>query len=140
MNDRFLGALALSVVLGACGGEENRPASWSYISPAIIQPNCATSSCHSKGAAVAGLDLSGTTAGYKSLFEQRIPSNRPSNLTKAPDPQPLRPLVVKGNPAHSRLLNMMRGIGANLMPPDRPLAEADIDLVEKWILEGADND
>jgi hypothetical protein len=133
VNDRLLGALALSVVvLGGCGGEENRPAKWSYISPAIIQPNCATSSCHSKAAAVGGLDLSETDAGWKGLFNQRV--SRPMGVTMP------RPLVTAGNPVQSRLMNMLLGVGAVLMPPDRPLAGADIELVEKWILEGAKND
>ena len=138
VNDRFLGALALSVVvMGACGGEENRPATWSYISPAIIQPNCATGSCHSRAAAVAGVDLSEKTEGWKSLRNQHLPGGRASSY---PAEQPARPLVTPGNPTESRLLNMLRGIGANRMPPDRPLAEADIDLIEAWILKGANND
>jgi hypothetical protein len=35
---------------------------------------------------------------------------------------------------------MLRARGANRMPPDRPFAEADIALVEEWILRGARND
>lgn len=120
--------------MAACGGEENRPANWAYISPAIIQPNCATSSCHSRAAAVAGLDLSEVDKGWASLMEQQLPT-RPTAIGN-----PARTLVVPGNPVQSRIVNMMRGIGANLMPPDRPLAEADIELVEGWILKGAKND
>jgi hypothetical protein len=139
VNDRFLGALALSVVvMGACGGEENRPATWSYISPAIIQPNCATASCHSKAAAVAGLDLSEMAVGLKGLRDQKLPVR--AGMTAKPDDLPARPLITPGNPVQSRMMNMLRGIGANRMPPDRPLAEADIDLIETWILKGANND
>jgi hypothetical protein len=119
-------------VFGGCGGEENRPAKWSYISPAIIQPNCATSSCHNKAVAVAGLDLSEVDDGYKSLMSQKI--IRPMNMEKP------RPLVTPGNPVQSRLMNMLLGVGANLMPPDRPLSGADIELVQEWILAGAKND
>jgi hypothetical protein len=126
-----------ALVLAACGGEENRPANWEYISPAIIQPNCATSSCHSKAAAVAGLDLSETGDGYRSLMGQKLPK-RPSDAYMGNYPP--RILVVPGNPDQSRIVNMMRGIGANLMPPDRPLPEADIALIEQWILAGANND
>jgi hypothetical protein len=141
VNDRFLKALALSVVvMGACGGEENRPATWSYISPAIIQPNCATGSCHNTAAAIAGLDLSEKDAGWKSLMQQKLPSNRPITAATYPNGQPPRPLVTPGNPEESRLLNSLRAFGANLMPPNRPLAEADIALVETWILKGAKND
>jgi hypothetical protein len=142
VNDRLLfGALALAVMGGACGGEENRPATWSYISPAIFQPNCATSSCHSKAAAVAGLDLSETGDGYKSLMKQKLPATPArTDMAAYPNGVPPRQLVMPGNPVESRLLNMLRGIGANRMPPDRPLAEADINLVETWILRGAKND
>ncbi|HEY0715679.1 MAG TPA: hypothetical protein VGF45_23555 [Polyangia bacterium] len=138
MKDRTAPLFAiLALVLAACGGEENRPASWEYISPAIIQPNCATSSCHSKAAAVAGLDLSETGNGYRSLMGQSLPT-RPDTDYKGNNPP--RVLVVPGNPTQSRIVNMMRGIGANLMPPDRPLPEADIALIEEWILAGASND
>jgi hypothetical protein len=35
---------------------------------------------------------------------------------------------------------MLRADGANRMPPDRPLAEADVVLIERWILNGAQKD
>ncbi len=126
-----------SVALIGCGGEEDRPPAWSYVSPAIIQPNCATSSCHSKGAAVAGLDLSTTQAGYDSLFNQKLAPVMGSVPTR---PQVTRRLVTPGNPTESRIINMMRAYGAARMPPDRPLSEADIQLVEQWSLSGAQND
>jgi hypothetical protein len=126
-----------SVGLIGCGGEEDRPATWSYLSPAIIQPNCATSSCHSKGAAVAGLDLSTVKDGYDSLFNQKLAPVMGGLPTR---PQVTRRLVTPGNPTESRIVNMMRAYGAARMPPDRPLAEADIALVEQWILAGANND
>jgi hypothetical protein len=126
-----------SVALIGCGGEEDRPPVWSYVSPAIIQPNCATSSCHSRGAAVAGLDLSTTKDGYESLFNQKL---APVMGALATRPQVTRRLVTPGNPTESRIINMMRAYGAVRMPPDRPLSEADIRLVEQWILAGAQND
>ena len=127
--------------MAGCGGvDDNRPAKWSYISPAIIQPNCATSSCHSRGAAVAGLDLSTAESGYKDLTEQKLPGkpavrNAPDGRTNVP-----RPMVIPGNPAQSRMVNMLHAFGASRMPPDRPLAKADIELIEEWVLAGAAND
>jgi hypothetical protein len=121
-----------AVGASGCGGtEDDRDALWSYISPVIIQPNCATSSCHSQGAAVAGLNLSTAAAGHKSLLELHLP------LRGMEPPAKPRQLVVPGNPDESRVVNMLRGQGANRMPPDRPLAEADIRLIERWILDGA---
>lgn len=133
---RFL--LLAAVGVTGCGGlDDNRPPEWSYISPAIIQSNCATSSCHSRGAAVAGLDLSTAEAGWNDLLGQRLPRVTGSPETRSNVP---RQLVIPGNPGQSRVVNMMRAFGAARMPPDRPLAEADIALVEEWILLGAQND
>jgi hypothetical protein len=129
--------LISAVAMGACGGDEDRPATWSYISPAIIQPNCATTSCHSRGTAVAGLDFSTSKSGWDSLFNQK--------LAPAPGSPPTRPmvtrrLIIAGSPTESRVVNMLRAYGASRMPPDRPLAEGDIALIEEWILAGAKNE
>ena len=86
---------------------------------------------------MAGLDLSTAEAGWKDLLEQRLP--RPPGSPEG-RPNVPRQLVIPGNPGQSRIVNMMRAFGAARMPPDRPLAEADIALVEEWILEGAKND
>jgi len=51
-----------------------------------------------------------------------------------------RPLVTPYDPSQSRLIDVLRGRGAPPMPPDRPLDEADIRLVEDWILNGARKD
>jgi hypothetical protein len=121
--------------MGACGSEEDtRDPVWGYISPAIIQPNCATSSCHSKAVAAAGLDLSTLESGYKSLTSLHL---APRGIMKV---EPPRPMVTPGNPSESRVVHMMRANGARRMPPDRPLAEADIALIESWILNGAKDD
>lgn len=129
--------LGLSLVAaGGCGDEiDRRPATWGYISPAIMQPSCATVSCHGRAAAAAGLDLSDPDRGYKSLTGLSV---------SIPDPDPakpaireLRPLVVPYNPDQSRVVHMLRASNAARMPPDRPLSEADIALIERWILNGA---
>jgi hypothetical protein len=129
--------LLTSLALGGCGGDDDRPAVWSYISPAIVQPNCATSSCHSRVAAVAGLDLSTAEMGWKTLTQQKLPPIKESAATRG---DANRPLVIPFNPAQSRMVNMLHAFGTNRMPPDRPLAEADIALIEQWVLMGAKND
>lgn len=137
MNSRsvlvFLVAAA-AVSGGGCGGSvDEREPSWAYISAAIMQPACATSSCHSKGAAVSGLNMSTAADGYSSLVELSLPTRR-TGATDVP-----RSLVLPFNPDQSRLVNMLRARGAMRMPPDRPLPEGDIQLVERWILMGAPN-
>lgn len=121
--------LSCALLLFGCGGEDDRDPVWSYISPVIIQPNCATANCHNRLAAVSGLDLSTRAHGYVSLTQLTLPT-----LQYMGKP---RELIQKGNPAQSHLVSMLRADGVDRMPPDRPLAEADIRLIERWILAGA---
>jgi len=136
-------AAAFSIVLMlGCGMTDDRPAAWGYISPAIFQPSCATSSCHSREVAVAGVDFSSPDRGYTSLTDTWFVDAagttddgcQPWGATMV---CPGRPFVIAFDPGQSRLVSMLRGRGAPRMPPDRPLAEADIRLVESWILDGA---
>ena len=145
-------ALFATVValLAGCDSVDDRPATWSYLSPAILQTNCASTSCHGPAAAVSGLDFSTPDRGYASLTALW------SWVVVAPDAgappvgvpcatvggtlvceRQLRPLVTPYDPAGSRIVNMLRARDAPRMPPDRPLTEADIRLVETWILNGA---
>lgn len=134
MTTRLFLLLVLAAVTGACGSEEDlRDPVWGYISPAIIQPNCATSSCHSKAVAAAGLDLSTLDNGYISLLQLKL-APRPGNV------EPPRAMVLPGNPDESRVMHMLKADGTRRMPPDRPLAGADVDLIGRWILNGAKND
>ncbi len=136
--------LGLGLLVGACGAvDDDRPADWAYIAPAIIIPNCATSSCHSEAAAASGLDMSTPDKAYRSLTGLRTytqycgDNNDNSEDCARGEKSILRALISPGNPAQSRTVNMMRARGAERMPPDRPLAEADIALFEQWVLEGA---
>jgi hypothetical protein len=142
--------LALGALAAGCGGDvDERPASWGYISPAIFQPSCATPSCHSQAAAVAGLDFSDPHRGYASLTRLWVWVVDPSGMggpgcgqvgSMVVCDQKVRPLVTPYDPAASRLVNVLRARNAPRMPPDRPLVEADIRLVERWILNGAPSD
>jgi hypothetical protein len=144
-----LAAAACALCAGCGAGIDDRPPVWEYISPAILQPNCATVSCHSRAAAVAGLDFSDPDRGYKSLTALWVwivdPSGTPEGNCKKVNgtvvcQRPFRPLVVPFNPSQSRMVHMLRARGADRMPPDRPLPEVDIQLVELWILNGAQKD
>lgn len=117
-----------------------------------MEPNCATASCHSRATAAAGLDFSDADRGYKSLTGLWTWVSNPTTADKqtlhcgtAKTGAPvcdeyLRPLVTPYVPGESRLVNVLRARGAERMPPDRPLNEADIRLVEQWILDGASKD
>lgn len=147
----FLVATSLATTLvwtGGCGSENDpRAAEWAYISPVILQPSCATTSCHSRAEAAAGLDLSDPGRAYESLFELEVwviepmatPGRGGCKVARGTVvcPRPRRPLVIPFNPAQSRLVTMLRANGAARMPPDRPLPEVDVRLIERWILNGA---
>jgi hypothetical protein len=138
-------AVALIAVAGLLGcGTDPRPAAWEYLSPVVFQPSCATQSCHSRAAAVAGLDFSDPERGYTSLTGLKVWVVDPTGTEgcKRMDgvvvcQRNFRPLVTPYNPEQSRIVNMLRARGAARMPPDRPLTEADIRLVERWIRNGA---
>jgi hypothetical protein len=122
--------LALLLATGACG-EDERPASFEYIQAAIIGPSCATASCHSAENAQAGLRLHDVASSYSILTGHACGGNDPD--LEAP-----RNYVEPGHPERSRLMYLLLGLEVRQpMPPDRPLPGGDIDLVERWILEGA---
>jgi hypothetical protein len=137
-------ALLLAAGLSGCSSGK-RPASWGYISPMIFQPTCATPSCHSRAAAVAGLDFSDPDRGYTSLtglWVWLVKGNDGGQNCGTVDDTTVcermyRPLLIPYAPDESRVVDMLRARNAPRMPPDRPLSESDIRLVETWILNGA---
>lgn len=146
---RLLGALLILAGAG-CGDVDQNLARWSYISPAIFQPNCATTSCHSPAAAAAGLDFSTPDNGYRSLTDLWVwvvvapdggtpPAGVPCSTVEGAlvCEQQLRPLVTPYDPDGSRLVNVLLARDAPRMPPDRSLTDAQNRLVERWILDGA---
>jgi hypothetical protein len=150
---RRLALAALALATAGCGAEEDRrPASWEYVSGVLLQPNCATVSCHSRATSAAGLDFSDPDSGHTSLVGLNTYVVEPKDSGKEATAGCLkaagaivcsrdhRPLVTPYNPDQSRLVHMLRARGARRMPPDRPLPEADIALVEAWILNGAKKD
>jgi hypothetical protein len=116
----LLAALAAVAVVGCGGTTDDRPQQWSFISPAITEPSCATVNCHSAIAQKAGVDLHDRAAGYATLAG--------------------RGFVDTANPDASAVILLMKGVGSLRMPPDEPLPEADIDLIRSWIAHGASND
>lgn len=122
---RAAAALVICALTGACGGDtDERPARWSYISRAIIEPSCATVACHSRFTSRGGLRLEGSDESWVILVGYDERGN----------------YVIPGDPARSKLMHLLRGDEIWRMPPDQPLPEADIALIERWILEGATND
>ena len=113
-----LAALVALLAVG-CGGAEDRPANWSFISATITEPSCATVNCHSQFSQRAGLDLSARDVGYYTLVNGFY--------------------VIPHDSTDSSLTFVLNASGSLRMPPDNPLPPADIQLIEKWIEAGAMN-
>lgn len=124
-----LGTLAALALLYGCGGAEDRPARWSFIAPAIIEPSCATVSCHSAVAQRAGVVLDTRETGYETLTTRHFVITCRGDAT-----------CLQTAAADSEIIALMRGQGSQRMPPDFALPEADIRLIEAWISNGAQDD
>ena len=111
---------ALLALAGACGTTDTRPETADYIIEAILVPYCGRGGCHS----------SATQAG--NLPFDTIPSALDS-LTKS---SRRGRLVIAGSSQTSRLYTVLVDT-SRIMPPDQPLADADIALIQRWIDDGA---
>ena len=117
-------ALALAMITTACQAEDDRPATFEYIQTTILAPNCATIGCHSQYGEVANYYFDGDAT--------EVCQDVVVGLG----------LVSAGMPDTSFMISAIRGeTGEALqMPPDRALPEADIELIQRWIAEGASCD
>ena len=102
---------------------DTRPARLSYIVPAILRPNCATSSCHSSKAQAGDVVLETPESAYETLIGKTTAEG--VNL------------VTPGSPNGSALKYLLRAEETVRMPPDQPLPDKDIELIEAWILDDA---
>ena len=113
--------LVLAGLAVGCGeAGETRPAKWSYISAAIVQPSCATANCHSDLSQRSGVLLDDMRTGYQQLVGRHF--------------------VIPTKHAESALIGLLKGQGTRRMPPDFALPNADIDLIAAWITAGANYD
>jgi hypothetical protein len=79
----------------------------------LIASNCAMAGCHDAITRAEGLSLTN----YADIVR----------------------LVRPGNPNNSKLYRNMIGLGDQMMPPAGELPQAQLDLIYKWILQGAKN-
>ena len=121
---------------GACEGIEERPARWSYVHAAILVPACTTAGCHSALTAAAGVNLTDREGAYAVLAgricgEPMRPGDPPRNY------------VTPFSAEYSQLVYQLRGEDPtgrpyrDVMPPDTPLPDVEVELVARWIDEGA---
>jgi hypothetical protein len=113
MMSRVLTAIAVSLCSVACGTTpDDRPATFEFVSLEVLAPACATVACHSSSTNARGF-------AFDTLDASR---------------QALRSLVIAGNARGSQLIDVLK---RNKMPPDEPMADQDVALLEAWINNGA---
>ena len=119
-------AAALAFVVTGCNGTtDDRPPKWSFISATIMEPSCATVNCHSAITHQGGVDLSAREIGYETLVGKSGTGGFQTFY------------VYPGYPQYSSVVSLMNAEGSIRMPPDNPLPQADIQLIESWIASGA---
>lgn len=138
---RILGAVGVCAAIGStlllssCGSaDDQRPAAWSYIYPAIIEPSCATASCHSDFTRRAGVNFGFSDEAYFQLTQRHFVVQC-SVPPATPDPACLARAVED-----SEVMHLMRAEGASRMPPDFALPDVDIRLIGAWIANNAPQD
>lgn len=111
---RFAPALLASALAAGCGTADDRPATLEVVAIEILAPTCGAVQCHS------------TTTRLEGLAFDTLDAARDS----------LRRLGVRGGRG-GELLEVIREDGEEKMPPDMPMFEQDVALIEKWIAAGA---
>jgi len=135
---RILGAVGVCVAIGSClllsgcgTADDQRPAEWSYIYPAIIEPSCATASCHSDFTRRAGVNFGFSDEAYFQLTQRHFV------VQCAVPPATPDPTCLARAPGDSEVVHLMRAEGASRMPPDFAMPDVDIRLIETWITKDA---
>jgi hypothetical protein len=107
--------LALCCVLAACGtSPDERPISVEVVALSILAPSCGQVQCHSTTTKTEGYAFDTLEAAKTSLRE-----------------------LVGTSTSNSELVEVLHADGEERMPPDSPLADEDIALIEAWIDAGA---
>jgi hypothetical protein len=122
--------LLVAFLAAGCAESADRPARWSYIHAAIIQPACTTAGCHSALTAIAGINLSDRQGSY-TILTGRICGEPPGPL------DPPRNYVTPFSAETSKLYHQLVGENTDQMPPDTALPATEVDLVARWIDDGA---
>lgn len=107
--------LALVLGLAACGTTpDERPATVEVVALSILAPNCGQVQCHSTTTRLEGYAFDTLAAAKESLRD-----------------------LVGSTVNNSELVEVLHADGEERMPPDSPLADEDIALIEAWIAAGA---
>jgi hypothetical protein len=101
-------------LLSACGtSPDERPVAVEVVALSVLAPSCGQAQCHSSTTKTKGYAFD-TFDGAKAALRQ----------------------LIGPTAERSKIIEVMRASGGERMPPDAPLAEEDIQLVEAWINAG----
>jgi hypothetical protein len=109
-------AVTLALTAAACGTADERPATLEYITAAVLAPNCGNAQCHSSFKVSAGYAFDTVEVARSSIVNAG--------------------LVNTDDVEESFLLDVLTRT-VDRMPYDQPLPNADIELIRRWIRDGA---
>jgi hypothetical protein len=111
--------------VSACAGEatDTRPETADYIIEAILAPSCGRGGCHSS-----------ETKAHDIAFDTIPAALAAMNGSGGGHG---RVLVIAGSPNDSELVTILTDT-REPMPEDAPLPDVDIDLITRWVADGAE--
>ena len=111
---RLVPALLAAALAAGCGTTDDRPATLEVVSLEILAPTCGAVQCHSTTTQLEGLAFDTLDAARESLRRLGVRAGRGGEL-----------------------LEVIQADGEEQMPPDMPMFEQDVALIQKWIAAGA---
>jgi hypothetical protein len=107
-------SIFLASLVAACGTDDPRPPTVEVIATEILAPTCGQVQCHSTTTMTSGYAFD-TLATAKVALRQ----------------------LTSGGGRFDRLISVITATGSSRMPPDSPLDDADIALIQTWVGSGA---
>lgn len=120
-----------AVLVGACGGTDDRPRTLEYITQTILAPTCAAAECHSAFKQAVGDQFDTVDAARRSIVGNSLVIY-PDDMTAPRSSILVQSLTVGLN----SILDPMSNTTVR-MPYDAPMPDADVDLISAWIADGA---
>jgi len=105
-----------ALLVAACGTTDPRPPTVEVIATEILAPSCGQVQCHSTSTMTSGY-------AFDTLATAKVALKRMTGGT--------------GGGRNHSLMQVITETGGKRMPPDSPLDDADITLIEAWISGGA---
>ena len=117
-----IGALALAACADAT---DERPATFEYVVSAVLTPSCGTATCHNQMTRRQGYEFDTLEGARASMLKDLVPIGGAI------------PEEVEFTKLHIVLTVDASDEFNSRMPIDSPLPDADVELIDRWIGEGA---